>query len=337
MELIYPWILAIGVVVVIGLLMFKPGRKSGYINGKKVANVNLVEETEFYQKLKKQYTLYRTLAGASLLLAIVGSFVLVARPAEVEQVNAELQNRDIFLCLDVSNSVDQLNVEMCDELRNVIRKLNGERFGITIFNAKSVLLVPLTDDYDYVLSVLDKLEASFRESLKFDEDNYDIFNSDFDYDAYFYKFEGTLSEEGSSYIGDGLASCLYNFPDLTENDARSRMIIFTTDNELNGTPHVTVDEAVRLCKKNDVTVFSIAPDNIVDENSFKSSIESTGGKYYRNSSASAYDNLLKDIEKIETSSMTKVETVIYDQPQAVFVCVLLCVAAYFLLSRKVKL
>lgn len=336
MELIYPWIAYIGAIVFVVLFLFRRGKKSAYKEGKKVANIDYVEETKLYKKLSRQYKIYSSMALISLLLAIGCGFLLLSRPARVEQVNTELRNRDIFLCMDISSSVDELNVEMCAELKEVVRKLDGERFGITIFNAKSVLLVPLTNDYEYVLETLDKLEESFKESIKMSEDDFDFFSDDIDYDLYNYKYEGTLSEEGSSLIGDGLASCLYNFPDLTENSERSRLIIFTTDNELNGTPYVTLEEAARLCKKNEVKVFAIAPDNVVEEDIFRSSIESTGGHYYKSTSKKVFDNLIKDIEETKTSAMNKVETLIYDQPQIVFVCMVVFIGIYFVLSRRIK-
>lgn len=336
MELIYPWIAYIGAIVLVVLFLFRRGKKSAYKEGKKVANIDFIEETELYKKLNRQYKICSTMALISLLLAIGCGFLLLSRPARVEQVNTELRNRDIFLCMDISSSVDELNVEMCAELKEVVRKLDGERFGITIFNAKSVLLVPLTNDYEYVLETLDKLEESFKESMKLSDEDFDIYQDDFEYDLYNYKYEGTLSDEGSSLIGDGLASCLYNFPDLTENSERSRLIIFTTDNELNGTPYVTLEEAARLCKKNEVKVFAIAPDNVVEEDIFKSSIESTGGHYYKSTSKKVFDSLIEDIEETKTSAMNKVETLIYDQPQIVFICMVVFIGIYFVLSRRIK-
>lgn len=337
MKLIYPWVIAVGVVVLFVLSVFGRRAKTTYKEGKKVANTEFIEETELYKKLKRQYHIFSAMALLCLFVSIFCGFVLLSRPAKVEQVNTELQNRDIFLCMDISSSVDGLNVELCEELKQVVRQLDGERFGITIFNAKSVLLVPLTNDYEYVLETLDKLSDSFKESIKLEENDYDFFADDLDFELYNYKYEGTLSEEGSSLIGDGLASCLYNFPDLTENTERSRMIIFTTDNELNGTPLVTLEEAAKLCKKNEVKVFAVAPEHIVDEDSFQSSIESTGGKYYKSTSSRVFDDLIDDIEETETSAMNKVETIIYDQPQMVFVCMVIFIGLYFVLSRKVKL
>lgn len=338
MELMYPWMIVAGVVVLIVLAVFGRRAKSTYKEGKKVANTDFIEETELYKKLKRQYNIFSTLALLFLFVAIACGFVLLSRPAKVEQVNTELRNRDIFLCMDVSDSVDELNVKMCAQLKKVVKELDGERFGITIFNGKSVLLVPLTNDYEYVLTTLDKLEASFETSIELYESDYDFFSDDdFDFELYDYKYEGTLSETGSSLIGDGLASCLYNFPDLTENKERSRIIIFTTDNELNGTPYVTLEEAVKLCKKNEVKVFAIAPEHIVDEAAFQSSIESTGGNYYKNTSSKVFDHLIDDIEETKTSAMNKVETIKYDQPQIIFYIMVVFMGLYFVLSRKVKL
>lgn len=337
MELIYPWIIYIGVAVLVILSIIRLNNRSVFREGKRVANTELVEQTELYKKLKRQYKIFSMTAIICLLLAIGCGFILLSRPSKVEQVNTELHNRDIFLCMDISSSMDELNVEMVSKLKDIVKELDGERFGITIFNAKSVLLVPLTNDYEYVLDTLDKLEQSFKVSIRMEEEPEYYYSEEFDYETYFYKYEGTLSDTASSLIGDGLASCLYNYPDLTENLERSRLIIFTTDNELNGTPYVTLDEAARLCAKNDVKVFAIAPDDIVDEEAFKSSIESTGGSYYKSSVDGAYDKLLKDIEKTETSVMNKVETLVYDQPQVVFVCMIILLGAYFALSRKVKL
>ena len=336
MELIYSWVIFIGIIVLIILAVFKFNKKAVYKEGKKVANTNLIEETELYKKLKRQYKIYSAIAFASLLMAILCGFILISRPAKVERINTELRNRDIFLCLDISSSVDELNINVCERLKEVVKKLDGERFGITIFNAKSILLVPLTNDYDYVLDELDKLGKSFEESIKTLDSDYSYTSDDFDYELFNYKYEGTLSEEGSSLIGDGLASCLYDFPDLTENQERSRIIIFTTDNELNGTPYVTIDEATSLCKKNDVKVFAIAPEYVVDEAEFKSNIENTGGKYYKSTSKDAYDSLVKDIEKTKTSAMNKVETLIYDQPQIVFICMIIFIGIHLALSKKIS-
>lgn len=266
-------------------------------------------------------------------MSVILTIVMLARPARIDRINPEIHNRDIFICMDISDSVDELNLQICNELKQIVKELNGERFGITIFNGQSVLLVPLTSDYQYVQETLDKLEDSFKHSI-----NNDFETGDWDsYELYQYKYQGTLSDYGSSFIGDGLASCLYSFPDLTENTERSRLIIFTTDNELNGTPLVTVEEAAALCKKNDVKVFAVTPENIVDRDSFRKAMKSTGGGFYEVSSSKVFKQLTEDIKLTDTSAMKDAKTIVTDQPEILFICLLICISIYFIFSRKVKL
>ncbi len=342
MELIFPWVLYIGIPVVILLPFICIKKGDRYKKGNRVANTALIEETELYKKLMKRYKILVAFALLFLLVGIASSFGMMARPAKLETVTHEIQNRDIFLCMDVSSSIDELNIHMCGELKEVVNGLDGERVGITIFNGKSVLLVPLTTDYEYILEILDKLEESCELSLKLtqatENGNYDLaFFTNFDYGTYYYKYEGTLSDVGSSFIGDGLASCLFNFPDLDENDERTRLIIFTTDNELNGEPLLSVNEAAALCKKHDVKVFAISPERIVDEENFKSAIESTGGKYYKCDEPNVYDNLVEEIKKTEASNTIETRVLMYDQPEVLFVILVAAVGVYFVICRRAKL
>ncbi len=338
MALINPWVLYIGVPVIIVLCLISFKRKDAYLEGKKVANTSLIEETAYFKKLYREYKLLKAAVVVCIMIAIAMCFVMLSRPAKIDTITEEIRNRDIFLCMDISDSVDDLNLDMCDELKKVVQELDGERFGISIFNGQSVLLVPLTTDYDYVLNSLDSLKEAFKDSIKRNEEGFDYFNQNIDWSTYYYKYEGTLAEEGSSFIGDGLASALYSFPDLETNKDRSRMIIFTTDNELNGEPYVTVEEAAALCKKNDVKVFAIAPENVTDENTFRTAMESTSGGYYKATSSKAYKQLVEDIKKtkISRTGVEKKETKITDQPQKWFLWMLLCFGVYLVICKRLK-
>ncbi|MBQ8526849.1 MAG: hypothetical protein IJ429_00120 [Lachnospiraceae bacterium] len=334
MDLVFPLALWVGIPGAV-LLLFLKRKKEEFVEGNKVANVSFVEETEYYQKLCKRYRRFRTLALACLWAAIITCIVLLARPSSIQTIHPQLHNRDIFLCIDVSNSVDELNLDICRELKNVVKELDGERFGITIFNGQAALLVPLTNDYDYVLTTLDKLEMSFKNSLGEIPDDFAYVDGEKVTD--YYKHMGTLSDYGSSFIGDGLASCLYNFPDLKENDERSRLIIFTTDNELNGTPFVTLDEAAELCARNNVRVYGVVPELVTDEEAFRSAVKSTGGGFYKANSSKEFDRLLEDIRLTDTSAMEDIKTLVLDKPEAAFWCLLIFMGVYFVCSRKVRL
>lgn len=333
MELVFPLAIYVGIPLAIILLFLGFKKKEVFDKGQKVANTYFIEQTPLYKQLVRKYKCFSFLALGGLWVSLILAIVMLARPADIDQINPELHNRDIFICMDISDSVDELNLQICDELKEVVKELNGERFGITIFNGQSVLLVPLTTDYQYVQETLDKLRASFDFNLN---DEYEI--GDWDgYELYTYKYEGTLSDYGSSFIGDGLASCLYNFPDLKENSERSRLIIFTTDNELNGTPLVTVEEAAALCKKNDVKVFAVTPENIVDRDIFRKAMNSTGGGFYEVTSSRVFKQLTDDIKLTDASVMEDVKTIVTDQPETLFIWLLVCLTIYFVFGRKVKL
>lgn len=345
MELVYPLVLFVGVPVVLVLFLIRFKKKDTYRKGNKVANADFVESNPYYKKLMTQYKIFGFVAVFSLLLSTWASLFMMSRPVEIETVTEEIRNRDIFICMDISGSVDETNLELVDHLRTVVEELDGERFGITIFNARAVLLIPLTTDYEYIMDMLDDLEDSFRESLVMtkysDGENltaaeWDILMN-FDYEKYYFKYGGTLSDEGSSYIGDGLATCLFNFSDLETNPDRARVIIMTTDNELLGEPLLTIEEAADLCSKHDVKVFGIAPDHIAYEDQFKNAILSTGGGYYRTSDENAYKQLINDIKATDATIIERTETIIYDQPEVLFVVLLVLMAVYFAFSRKVKL
>lgn len=336
MELVFPLAIYVGVPAIIILLFVGFKRKDIFKDGKKVANTGFIEETELYKRLKRNYKCFAILAMAGLWLSLLLSVIMLARPAQIDKINPQIHNRDIFICMDVSTSSDEINLNICKELKEVVRELNGERFGITIFIGQSVLLVPLTTDYQYVIESLDKLEDSFKKTLYSDITDLYWNNPE----LYQYRFEGTIcqdDERGSSLIGDGLASCLYNFPDLKENEERSRLIIFTTDNELNGNPIVTVEEAAALCKKNDVKVFAVTPKNIVDQDAFRKAINSTGGGFYPVSSSKVFKELIEDIRLTDASVSEETKTIVTDQPKALFIWLLICISIHFIFSRKVKL
>lgn len=338
MELMHPWAIFVGIPIAIILTFFTIKKKEVFEKGKKVANTNFIEDTPLYKKLMREYKIFSTLSLICLWSGLALAIVMLARPVKVDVVSTELRNRDIFICLDVSTSIDELNLDICQELKEVVKDLDGERFGISIFNGKSVLLVPLTTDYDYVLEMLDKLETCFKQSIAYENGKIDYS----EFDLYGFKYDGTLWEDGrgSSFIGDGLASCLYNFPDLKENNERSRLIIFITDNELNeitGTSFVTLDEAAALCAANDVKVFAVTPQHFKDPNNFQKAIYSTGGKHYAHTSDKIFDELLEDIRLTGTSTMEDTKVIITDKPEVLFIFMFVFMGMYFIFSRKVKL
>lgn len=333
MEIVYPIIIILTIFILIFIFIYRKKNKIKFKNGTKVANTKYVKQTNYYKQILKKYKILLYSFVTTLVICIILSSILASRVA-VEEVNkSELYNRDIFLCLDVSTSVDLLNKELVSSLKDIVNNLQGERFGISIFNTTSVLLVPLTDDYDYVLDILDKMEDAFETRISPE------FNINDENITGYLEFGTTVGNEtrGSSLIGDGLATCIYNFPNLEED--RSRIIILSTDNELGGEPIISFDDAASLAKDNDITVYGIAPKLITDEHKaeFEKIVEKTGGNLYVEDEETV-DKIVNDIDQKEKSLMEgKVQTKIVDKPEILVILLTIALTILFILSRKAKL
>lgn len=328
MELKRAYLLYIGIALVVALLVITMRRGRTFKGGRKSANTDYIRTLPQYKRLMFEYRLWIVVMNISLIASILLGSFLMAGPHRVKTITQEIHNRDIFICLDVSTSLDGVNMDMLDEVKGMVSNLKGERFGITIFNAKSVLLVPLTTDYDYVIKTIEDLQ----DSIEAGTDVYYNYQVDSWVD-YGYRFSGTLSNDGgSSYIGDGLATCLYDFPDLDEDPDRSRMILFVTDNELNdinGYSLVTIEQAGQMCAAHNVKVFALAPSFVTDESTFKAAIESTGGAYFNTRDRHAIDDLITKVSNTDVNSYTTTYITENDVPE---VATYILVGAILLLS-----
>ena len=336
MEIKYPILLLIIPITIIGYLFLSKEKKIENKSGSKIANTSFIKNTEYYKKLLSKFKIYKMILLSAFVLSIASATILMSRLSKVETIKSNEYKRDIILCMDASASVDELNLELVSNLKETVDSLKGERFGISIFNTSSVLLSPLTDDYEFVLNTLDELEKSFKINTSTDLNKY----SDPDYFYYQnYIYSGTLEDNqsrGSSIIGDGLASCVYSFPKLDEED-RTRIIIFSTDNDLAGTPIVTLEKAAQISKKKDIKVFGIGTTIMKskDEQEFRKAVELTNGKFYMQSN-STVKNIVNDIEKTSKSLVEgKIERKEHDLPTIPFIILMLSMTAIIFTSKKV--
>lgn len=336
MELRYPFVLIVVIIIIVISFLFFKKKDINYKNGSKIANTQYLKNTDYYRKKIKEYNILKNVITIIFCIAIFCSTMLIARLSKVETININQYNRDIFLCMDVSSSVDELNIELVESLKNTVNQLHGERFGISIFNTSSVVLVPLTDDYDYVVNILDQIKKSIEVNNPMDYGTYS--NDDYFY-VKNYIYSGTLEGNemrGSSLIGDGLASCVYSFSNL--DDDRTRIIIFSTDNDLAGTPLVTLDKASKISETKGVKVFGIGTKMMKgnDKLELKNAVEKTGGKFYEHST-STVNNIVNDIELTSKSLLdNQVETKKIDIPQIPFVILILSIVGIILISKKVS-
>lgn len=334
MAVRYPLAIILGFIIIIGCLFIKK-KKEKYKTGVKLANSSFVRELPYFQKKLKEYKLFINITKVICLLSIIMASIMLARPFTTKNVSDEEYNRDIFLCMDVSASVDELNLELIENLKDTVRSLKGERFGISVFNTSSVTLVPLTDDYEYVLDVLDEMKKSLQYTM---DKDLDIFSTpDYLYTAS-YLANGTdigYEERGSSLIGDGLATCVYNF--AKEDKNRTKIIIMSTDNSLAGDPLLTLKEAASLSKKEGVIVYGIGIEkmNEKDQADYENAVAITGGKYYAGKT-SLVKNIVSDIEKTSKSLLKKKgEVKETDVPTIPFILLLLLGISLIFLNKKV--
>ncbi len=362
MDLKYSIILKIGlpVVAVVFLLIHLLKRKVLFCGGVRAANTKYSKKLPQYKIRKILNIIVMIICETALISSIVASLFLAARPYKVDTITKGEKKRDIFLCMDVSYSLCDLNYDLVNSLKQVVSNLDGDRFGISIFNTSTVLYVPMTDDYDFINDSLDKLENYFSLQKEFmntyGNQQYveDWQMTDYNkLEAELNQYEaGTLVnnyKKGSSLVGEGLASCLYNFPKL-DDEERTRLVIMSTDNsqEKLAEPLVELPKAADLCKKYDVKIFGIFPNedswswlNTTDYDSdyreFKTAVGKTGGKVYKQSETLSVKDIVNKIQKEEAKevgTLTVSEEV--DQPKW-FVVWLIVSFAIFIAAEAVRL
>ncbi len=367
MHLIHPMVVKVGIPVLLVLLVVLHilRRKIKYRGGIKAANTSFVKELSIYKTRSRMHFIASILLEICIITSLVAGLFLVARPAKKETVNNGTKKRDIFLCMDVSYSIYELNAELVDSLEDVVAGLDGDRFGVCIFNTSTVLYVPMTDDYDFIISRLEDIKEYFALQKEYMDKYYNSSTGylEYDYDEYDdfkemqekldYYDAGTLVSnytKGSSLIGEGVASCMYSFPRLDDED-RTRIIILSTDNaeEALGKPLVELDEATDLCKKNSIKVFGIFPDKESwsgmntsdyedDEQDLKANVSKTGGKFYKQSESLSVDDIVADIEREEALEVEEVTiTKIVDQPMIPVIVMIISLSCMLIVGLVIRI
>jgi hypothetical protein len=247
-----------------------------------------------------------------LVLVALGAFSIVAaRPITTDVADTDRVNRDIVLCLDVSGSMTSADAQIVGRFLELVEQFHGERIALVVWDSSAAQVFPLNDDYQYVEEKL----ASVQDEVSSDVgDVGDVFGGDPDGDPPLYA--GTTLRDGSSLIGDGLASCVLRFdpPELQ----RSRTVILATDNQLAGEPIVSLDQAASFALERDVRVYGIAPGSAgggfeLDE--LRAQVQRTGGDLYGVADTGAGENIVDEVLDDQASTLEGVpELVVIDHP-----------------------
>ncbi len=264
------------------------------------------------------------LSGILILgsLSILVGGVVAARPMAAQTVQPVNTSRDIMLCLDVSGSMSDVDIEVLEVFEQLLEGFDGERIGLTIFNSSPVQVFPLTDDYTFIREQLQRVRQSFDYTSETPE-----------------HWVGTLNGPGASLIGDGLAACSMRFDHLDEE--RSRSVILATDNELAGASILTLEEAAAYSAAQGVRVYALNPvqgkDAEVSEQLVRAA-QLTGGQSYALRDTTTVTDIITEIEKQEATALKGQAQVVWvDTPNLWIAVLLVLVLAFLVLLWRVRL
>jgi Ca-activated chloride channel family protein len=241
-------------------------------------------------------------AGAIALL-----IVAVARP-QAGQAESELpgQGIDIALVMDTSSSMGsglgtdtRLDVSK-RVITNFIEGRTNDRIGLVIFRGSSLVLSPLTLDYDALTNIVQHVQD--------------------------------INLPDSTAIGLGLSDAL-NL--LRESRARSRVVILLTDGEQNA-GSIEPLAAARIAETLGIRVYTIGVIAQgareggalnVDEEALRQMAEITGGRYYPAESEQGLADIYDNIEQLEKSRVGRPQFGAYNELAPYFLAAALALLA----------
>lgn len=313
------WILLVAVIVAV----VRRGRKRRAEASVPIAHGDRLTALPGYRRALLRYRTLLVSAVVLVSIALVASIAVASRPATASLTSPELASRDIVLCLDISGSMVEYDSALVEVFGELSQEFTGERISLVLFNASAATYFPLTNDYDYIADQLGRLQEAF------DTEDESIFS-------------GTLQGDGSSIIGDGLASCALRF-DTPEAD-RSRSIILATDNLLAGRAIYTLPQAAELAASKGIRVYGINPgdteargylESLATE--FELVVQATGGAYYGLDDPNAVESIVGRITAEQAAVLPgDAQIVLADRPHLPFLLLLLALGGYLLVIGRLK-
>lgn len=346
-----PWSALVGVMVALAIIVLSIAfaRKHSAENIVRVFSMDDDLATERASQLLHQWRLLNRAAAALMAAALLLTFALIARPATVDQGEERASSRDIVLCLDVSGSTLPYDREVIDTYRDLVSHFQGERIGMSIFNSTSRTVFPLTDDYELVSHQLEL--ASKALSGVQSQDDIDKM-SDEDYQRISDWLEGTQNrKDATSLIGDGVVSCAAMLPGFTYGSAstagsaersRAASIVLATDNVVSGTPVYTLNQALNLTSKANITVDGLfsGPEASEQESAttdMRKLIEAHHGTFLTQSNGTSVNELVRDINtRRNKESQASSKASMVDDPAWWVLALAVIVTIWLLLVWRLK-
>lgn len=227
--------------------------------------------------------------------------VALARPQwGTERTEVLTKGINIILALDLSESMAALDfkekgrvVNRLEAVKGVVQefisKRNGDRIGMVVFGTHAYTQLPLTRDYNTMVSILDRLEI------------------------------GAAGK--STAIGDAIGISLKRLADI---ESKSNIIILLTDGQSNA-GELSPDTAGEIAVQKGVKIYTIgvgtrgkAPYLVkdplfgeryvyqqvnIDEDSLRAIADKTGGLYFRAENLEGLQQIYDTIDAMETTDV----------------------------------
>ncbi len=238
-----------------------------------------------------------------LLLAALSFFIVaLARPQQIDALSrSEASGIDIMLALDVSGSMLAEDIQIGKEQANrieCVKKVTGDfidgrpydRIGIVAFAGRPYLVSPLTLDHDWLQRNLERVNIG-------------------------------LVEDGTA-IGSALASCANRLKD--RKDSKSKIIVLLTDGG-NNAGKVSPPTAAEAARALGIKIYTIgvgsngeAPISMrdpfgrivkrmipadLDADLLQKLAKIGGGEFYRATDSKALQDIFKQIDTLEKSTV----------------------------------
>ncbi|WP_115727985.1 vWA domain-containing protein [Actinomyces culturomici] len=269
-----------------------------------VANTGYLKDLPQFRALVRRTRRVLLAALALLGLAVGATAVSAGAPVDRTIANERTASRDIVLCLDASGSMIPYDGRIADAFSRIVEHFSGERISLQLWNNRTDVKFPLTDDYALATRMLDETASVMsRGYLGEDSDGVYVTQELLDYTA------GTVDESdaSSSLVGDGLAACVLGF-DHADSE-RSRLVLYATDNEVNGPQIYTLAQAIDFATSRDVAVTALYPGDsqllTAEGSELRRLVEGAGGDFYDASDPASVDGIIEKIESLQRVELAK--------------------------------
>ncbi|ACV10085.1 vWA domain-containing protein [Jonesia denitrificans] len=299
-----------------------------------IANSDYLEQLPSFAKERRRYRLLQASGIAVTVAALAAVSVVTAQPFRTTTVDPRLANRDIVLCLDVSGSMIAYDQEIVDLFSTLTDNFQGERIALSVFNSTSRLVFPLTDDYALVKEQLtqakEALDPRVLTTTRQDViDNYLYFTAG---------ANGSLNG-WSSLIGDGLANCALLFDeDPYQDEDRSRSIIFATDNDLQGEPIYTLQDATNLALSRNISLIGLygaGGGDAQSEQEFRDIFLDADGLYFFSDDPDTIPEIVADIQAQQAVAIDAAPIITTTNLPGPYLWFLVALIAAFIVQRRI--